>query len=98
MNPDCHSGVALEVHHIQPLKMGGKDEYSNLIILCFDCHRRTKLHGKWAIKRIELLTAKFYMESKILGFTSDCEDLEFIKMCNDKKSRNPLRTNTDLFI
>ena len=28
----------LEVHHIIPLCYGGKDELSNLITLCSDCH------------------------------------------------------------
>ena len=28
----------LEVHHIVPLFLGGKDELENLITLCFDCH------------------------------------------------------------
>lgn len=29
----------LEIHHIIPLVLGGKDELCNLITLCFDCHR-----------------------------------------------------------
>ncbi len=28
----------LEIHHINPLYLKGKDEIENLITLCFDCH------------------------------------------------------------
>jgi 5-methylcytosine-specific restriction endonuclease McrA len=30
--------VALEVHHIVPIKDGGTDEQANLILLCAECH------------------------------------------------------------
>lgn len=32
------TGKSLEVHHINPLYSQGKDELSNLITLCNDCH------------------------------------------------------------
>jgi hypothetical protein len=60
MNPDCQSGWSIEGHHIKPIAKGGKDEYRNIIILCFDCHRKTKIHSKWRIKQIDLLMAIFY--------------------------------------
>lgn len=28
----------LHVHHIKPRSMGGTDDLSNLVVLCFDCH------------------------------------------------------------
>ena len=28
----------LQVHHIRPIEMGGKDRYSNLVSLCNHCH------------------------------------------------------------
>lgn len=35
----CRSLIEVDVHHIIPLKEGGKDEYENLIALCPNCHR-----------------------------------------------------------
>ena len=32
------TGKLLEIHHINPLYSEGKDELSNLITLCLDCH------------------------------------------------------------
>ncbi|MCX8175050.1 MAG: HNH endonuclease [Candidatus Micrarchaeota archaeon] len=32
-------GKRLELHHIQPVSLGGKTEASNLLPLCFNCHR-----------------------------------------------------------
>lgn len=32
------TGKLLEIHHINPLYAEGKDELSNLITLCLDCH------------------------------------------------------------
>lgn len=32
-------GTKLEVHHINPVYRGGKDELDNLITLCHSCHR-----------------------------------------------------------
>ena len=29
-----------EVHHVQHLRDGGTDEMDNLIVLCYDCHRK----------------------------------------------------------
>lgn len=34
----CASTENLEVHHIKPRKNGGKNEPSNLILLCHKCH------------------------------------------------------------
>ena len=33
----CHK-QAVDIHHIKYKSRGGKDEYSNLIALCRDCH------------------------------------------------------------
>ena len=35
------SGNKLEAHHISPIYLSGKDEFDNLITLCFDCHHYT---------------------------------------------------------
>jgi hypothetical protein len=34
----------LEIHHIEPLRGGGRTEYSNLIVLCPNCH--TRVHAE----------------------------------------------------
>jgi len=34
----CGSRKNLELHHIIPISVGGKDEYFNLLYLCHDCH------------------------------------------------------------
>lgn len=81
--PDCPFGLDLEVHHIQPLKSRGKDDFVNFIVLCQACHRRSKLHSQWAIRQIDLLVFKFYSEQKVfgLGITSDeYSDDEFWKL------------------
>lgn len=34
-----------QVHHIIPVSAGGKDEYSNLILLCCECHTSVHQQG-----------------------------------------------------
>ena len=48
----CGSKNDLNLHHIIPIYMGGKDEYYNLLYLCKSCHK--KMHdmlnekfGEW---------------------------------------------------
>lgn len=36
---NCSSSEHLEVHHIKPVSKGGKDELSNLKVLCRRCHK-----------------------------------------------------------
>lgn len=36
----CGSKEKLELHHVIPIKIGGIDEYYNLIYLCHDCHMK----------------------------------------------------------
>ena len=31
--------VSIEVHHIKPLYLGGRDELENLTTLCYRCHK-----------------------------------------------------------
>ena len=63
-NPECKSGLGLEVHHIVPRSKGGKDESENYIILCRQCHRGLKNHSNWRKRAVILWTYKFYFESK----------------------------------
>jgi len=75
-NPNCKSGKKVEAHHIVPVYWNGLDKYVNMITLCRKCHRSRKFYKKLHKKptkeqQIELLTWKFYLEQKILGFTSD---------------------------
>lgn len=44
----CGSNDRLQIHHKKPLLQGGNNESSNLILLCFDCHRGLfGAHGKY---------------------------------------------------
>lgn len=63
-NPECKSGFDIEVHHIIPKSKGGKNEYYNYILLCFECHRKSKNHRSYHERRTALWTWKFYFESK----------------------------------
>ncbi len=59
------------IHHIIPLSKGGKDLEENIILLCFDCHKKAKLHSHFRDFQVELLTRKHYFESRVLteGFS-----------------------------
>ena len=37
--PDLHRLNKPNIHHIIPEAMGGTDEESNLITICYDCHQ-----------------------------------------------------------
>lgn len=62
-NPECKSGLEIEVHHIIPKSKGGKNEYENYIILCRDCHRGKNNHSNFKDRITALWTYKFYFES-----------------------------------
>ncbi len=38
-NSRCDSKYRVEIHHIEPISRGGKDEYENLVTLCHDHHK-----------------------------------------------------------
>jgi 5-methylcytosine-specific restriction endonuclease McrA len=38
-NSRCESKYRVEIHHIEPVSLGGKDEYENLVTLCHDHHK-----------------------------------------------------------
>ncbi len=38
-NSRCDSKYRVEIHHIEPVSRGGKDEYENLVTLCHDHHK-----------------------------------------------------------
>jgi hypothetical protein len=63
-NPECRSGLNLQVHHIVPVAKGGKDEFENYIILCQNCHIGAGNHSRWRQRSTILWTYKFYIESK----------------------------------
>jgi 5-methylcytosine-specific restriction endonuclease McrA len=52
--PTCRS-LSTEIHHIKPVKKGGKNRYSNLIALCPNCHARA---DKGEIDQKSLFTYK----------------------------------------
>jgi hypothetical protein len=67
-NPKCQSPCdGIECHHIIPLKFGGEDEESNMIQLCFTCHRRLGLHREEEYENHiqELFAWKFRAEGPI---------------------------------
>lgn len=35
----CGVGVRIDVHHIKPLRLGGTNDYRNLLLLCRTCHQ-----------------------------------------------------------
>jgi 5-methylcytosine-specific restriction endonuclease McrA len=39
----------VEVHHIQPLHLGGDNDLTNLITLCWSCHRAAHAHIRQAV-------------------------------------------------
>lgn len=45
----------LDLHHIIPRGMGGKDEPENLMALCRDCHNKKGLENKGIFERIREL-------------------------------------------
>lgn len=84
--PGCLFGNDLEVHHIQPLKSGGKDEFVNYIVLCNYCHKHHRLH-KDSSNTIAVLVYKFVKEQEALGFgicSDNYSDDEFWKLLKNK--------------
>ena len=39
LKPSSELKEQLQVHHIRPVEMGGRDRFKNLISLCHICHR-----------------------------------------------------------
>ena len=35
----CGKLKVVELHHVLPLSLGGKDDFNNLVALCEDCHK-----------------------------------------------------------
>ncbi len=58
-------------HHIIPISKGGKDQEDNIILLCFDCHKKAKLYSHFRDFQVMLLTRKYYFENRVLmeGFS-----------------------------
>ena len=49
-----HCGVdpgICQIHHIEPVWLGGKTEINNLVPLCWGCHNLIHEHGWWIFKR-----------------------------------------------
>jgi hypothetical protein len=47
----CENSKELEIHHILPRKLGGRNEVDNLITLCVKCHRHIETGNKVYAKR-----------------------------------------------
>ena len=87
-HPDCDSGKNIEVHHVMPIKQGGKDEYWNYISLCFRCHRYSKLHRGWEERMTELFTFKAFWELEHFGFVLDEKDQDYFSNLKKLLSHN----------
>ena len=74
MNPECDFGLGIEVHHINPVKHEGKNEYWNFISLCRKCHRHNRLHRDFESLKTMLFTWKCFAELNIFGFVLDETD------------------------
>jgi len=91
--PGCLCRIT-EVHHIIPLALGGKDTYSNYICLCKDHHSPCepyRLDDKKLSKIRELFVYKYFIESLLLGFTSDIPEKEFRKKIARIKADKSIR-------
>ncbi len=40
-----------QIHHIEPVWLGGRTEINNLVPLCWECHNLIHEHGWWILKR-----------------------------------------------
>ena len=74
--PDCGYSFDLHVHHIFPIYQGGTDDYTNYVVLCGNCHRKSQLHRWTSDRKIQVAVYKFYIERMELGFCSDDMDNE----------------------
>lgn len=63
MVPGCGSTLGSESHHIRPRAYGGDHIEENLIVLCWEHHRRSRVHRNWQEWYVTLLTWKFYYET-----------------------------------
>jgi 5-methylcytosine-specific restriction endonuclease McrA len=45
----CGSKTSKQVHHIKKVSKGGKDIESNIIVLCYDCHKGKAHSGPLSI-------------------------------------------------
>lgn len=88
-NPNCKTPIdGLEIHHIIPLAIGGDDDESNMIQLCFTCHRYGKLHSCWEMHFDELLiwkmAADFNVQDKNLkSLVDECDSIESLPAFED---------------
>ncbi|MDE0161365.1 MAG: HNH endonuclease signature motif containing protein, partial [Acidimicrobiaceae bacterium] len=49
---NCGANPGLcQIHHIEPVWLGGRTEINNLVPLCYRCHDRIHHHGWWILKR-----------------------------------------------
>jgi len=52
-NKRCNSTNNLTPHHLRLKSLGGVDSMENIIIACFDCHRKIQdRQGKWTRKYV----------------------------------------------
>src|ERR1700722_13500490 len=77
--PTCRNILALDMHHIWEVSVGGSDDPSNLIALCPACHA---LYHRGTIKRESIYVYKAMLVAITRAFDLDAVDrLLFLESC-----------------
>lgn len=86
----------LEIHHIEELENGGKTEFSNLIVLCPNCHTRvhkTKVPSKDELRHYKLKQEIAY-ELPIIGSLSTEEKRLLLETADNVLQRDWIHYRT----
>lgn len=86
---NCGSTQELEYHHVVPISLGGKNNNSNIVCLCYSCHQKIHYgenkHGLYStVIKMGLDAAK--KKGKKLGRPATGVPKEFIKEYNKFQS------------
>ena len=71
-NPACRMPLTLEIHHLDPISVGGGDKPDNLLCLCPNCHT---MHHNGIIPIESLKTWKLVLLSLNEGFDRGSVDI-----------------------
>lgn len=70
--PTCRGILAVDLHHLVPVRDGGPNTAANLIALCPTCHA---LHERGTIPHASVATWKRYLQSLSRGYDHSTLDL-----------------------
>lgn len=95
--PTCRSILAIDLHHLLEVSVGGNNDPSNLIALCPTCHA---LHHRGVIPQESLLVWKRLLASLMKAFdTQTIDDLLFLDLASDcPNEKNELVLNQNAII